>query len=82
MRTTLRLSDDSWRRARKKAAEQDRTLTSLLEEGLKSVLAESKTGETNARDCRFPKRQAEHYPVWTSTDRATSRTGWRIDNPP
>jgi hypothetical protein len=42
MRTTVRLSDDLLRRARKKAAEQGRTLTSLLEEGLKSVLAESK----------------------------------------
>jgi len=42
MRTTVRLSDDLLRQARKKAAEQGRTLTSLLEEGLKSVLAESK----------------------------------------
>ena len=42
MRTTVRLSDDLLRRTRKKAAEQGRTLTSLLEEGLKSVLAESK----------------------------------------
>jgi hypothetical protein len=42
MRTTVRLSDDLLRRARKKASEQGRTLTSLLEEGLKSVLAESK----------------------------------------
>lgn len=42
MRTTVRLSDDLLRRARKKAAEQGRTLTSLLEEGLKSMLAESK----------------------------------------
>ena len=42
MRTTIRLSDDLLRRAKKKAAEQGRTLTSLVEEGLKSVLAESK----------------------------------------
>lgn len=42
MRTTVRLSDDLLRRARKKAAEQGRTLTSLFEEGSKSVLAESK----------------------------------------
>lgn len=42
MRTTVRLPDDLLRRARKKAAEQGRTLTSLLEEGLKIVLAESK----------------------------------------
>jgi hypothetical protein len=42
MRTTVRLSDHLLRRARKKAAEQGRTLTSLLEEGLRTVLTESK----------------------------------------
>jgi hypothetical protein len=42
MRTTIRLSDDLLRKAKKKAAEQGRTLTSLVEEGLKNVLAESK----------------------------------------
>jgi len=42
MRTTVRLSDDLLRKARKKAAEEGRTLTSLIEEGLKTVLAESK----------------------------------------
>ena len=42
MRTTIRLSDDLLQRAKKKAAEQGRTLTSLVEEGLKTVLAESK----------------------------------------
>jgi hypothetical protein len=40
MRTTLRLPDDLMRRAKRKAAETGRTLTSLLEEGLKIVLAE------------------------------------------
>jgi hypothetical protein len=42
MRTTIRLSDDLLRKARKKAAEQGRTLTSLVEEGLKTILAETK----------------------------------------
>jgi hypothetical protein len=42
MRTTVRLSDDLLRKARKKAAEEGRTLTSLIEEGLKTVLTESK----------------------------------------
>ena len=42
MRTTVRLSDDLLRKARKKAAEDGRTLTSLVEEGLRTVLAESK----------------------------------------
>lgn len=42
MRTTVRLSDDLFRKAKRKAAEEGRTLTSLLEEGLKSVLVEAK----------------------------------------
>jgi hypothetical protein len=42
MKTTIRLADDLLRRARKKAAEEGRSLTSLVEEGLKTVLAESK----------------------------------------
>jgi hypothetical protein len=42
MSTTIRLSDDLLQRAKKKAAEQGRTLTSLVEEGLKTVLAESR----------------------------------------
>jgi hypothetical protein len=40
MRTTIRLSDDLLRRAKKKAAETGRTLTSLIEDGLKMILAE------------------------------------------
>jgi hypothetical protein len=40
MRTTIRLSEDLLRKAKKKAAEKGRTLTSLIEEGLKVVLAE------------------------------------------
>ena len=40
MRTTIRLSDDLLRKAKKKAAERGQTLTSLIEEGLKAVLAE------------------------------------------
>ena len=42
MRTTVRLSDDLLRRAKRKAAEDGRTLTSMIEEGLKVVLAERK----------------------------------------
>lgn len=40
MRTTIRLPEDLLRKAKKKAAEKGRTLTSLIEEGLKTVLAE------------------------------------------
>ena len=45
MRTTIRLPDDLLRKARKKAAEQGRTLTSLVEEGLKIIFAEPKRRE-------------------------------------
>jgi hypothetical protein len=41
-RTTIRLPDDLMNRARKKAAEKGRTLTSLIEEGLKALLVEPK----------------------------------------
>ncbi|MBM3553138.1 MAG: hypothetical protein FJX45_15595 [Alphaproteobacteria bacterium] len=37
-RTTVRLPDDLLRRARRKAAADDRTLTSMIEEGLRLVL--------------------------------------------
>jgi hypothetical protein len=43
MRTTVRLSDELLERARKRAAEDGRTLTSLIEEGLRLVLAPKST---------------------------------------
>ena len=42
MRTTVRLPDELIRRAKRRAAEQGTTLTSLLEEGLRLALAEPK----------------------------------------
>lgn len=39
MRTTIRLRDDLLTRAKRKAAEEGRTLTSLVEEGLTLVLS-------------------------------------------
>lgn len=41
-RTTVRLPDELLARARRKAAEEGRTLTSLIEDGLRAVLAERK----------------------------------------
>lgn len=41
MRTTIRLRDDLLRRAKKHAAEDHRTFTSVVEEGLTLVLAKS-----------------------------------------
>lgn len=42
MRTTIRLRDDLLKRAKKKAAAEGRTLTSLVEEGLLLVLTGAK----------------------------------------
>lgn len=52
MRTTVRLRDELLARAKRKAAEEGRTLTSLLEEGLEVVLAEPET--TKRRRVRLP----------------------------
>ena len=41
MRTTVRINDDLLKRARKRAAEEGRTLTSLIEDGLVIVLAQA-----------------------------------------
>jgi predicted transcriptional regulator len=48
-RTTVRLPDDLLRRAKRKAAAEGRTLTSLIEEGLRSAIAERRTPETAGR---------------------------------
>ena len=39
MRTTIRLRDDLLRRAKRRAAEEGRTLTSIIEDGVTLVLA-------------------------------------------
>jgi hypothetical protein len=39
-RTTIILSDELMQRAKQKAAEQNRTLTSLIEEGVRRVVSE------------------------------------------
>jgi len=45
MRTTIRLREDLLKRAKKRAAEEGRTLTSLLEEGVVLVLARPGKGK-------------------------------------
>lgn len=45
-RTTVRIDDDLLRRTRKLAAEEGRTLTALIEEGLKWVTMKRRRGET------------------------------------
>ena len=42
MRTTIRINDDLLKRAKKCAADEGRTLTSLVEEGLALILAKPK----------------------------------------
>jgi hypothetical protein len=42
MRTTIRINDDLLRRAKKRAADEGRTLTSLVEDGLMLILSRTK----------------------------------------
>ncbi len=44
MRTTVRIKADLLQRAKKRAAHEGRTLTSLIEEGLALILAKPKAG--------------------------------------
>lgn len=44
MRTTVRLRDELLKRAKRRAAEEGRTLTSIIEEGVALVLAKPRTG--------------------------------------
>lgn len=48
-RTTVRLPEDLVKRAKRKAASEGRTLTSLIEDGLRTVLAESNTAVKKKR---------------------------------
>jgi hypothetical protein len=42
MRTTIRLNDDFLKQAKRRAAEEGRTLTLLVEDGLRLILSKSK----------------------------------------
>jgi hypothetical protein len=42
-RTTVRLPDDLLKKAKRKAAQEGRTLTSLIEDGLRMVVAQPET---------------------------------------
>jgi len=56
MRTTVRINDDLLSRAKQCAAEQGRTLTSLIEDGLVLVLAQANEGA--ARRVQLPVSKA------------------------
>jgi hypothetical protein len=45
MRTTIRLDDDLLREAKQLAARSDRTLTAVIEDALREVLARAERGE-------------------------------------
>jgi len=58
MRTTVRLPEELLRKAKRKAAEKGQTLTALIEEGLKVVLAEGERG---------PRRTQARLPISRAT---------------
>ena len=57
MRTTVRLPESLLEKARKRAMEQGRTLTSLIEEGLNRVLADVKPA--HQKKVRLPLSKAK-----------------------
>ena len=57
-RTTVRLPDELLRRAKRKAAAEGRTLTSLIEDGLRHVVSER---------AKKPLKPIEKLPVSTAT---------------
>ena len=50
MRTTIRINDDLLKQAKKKAADEGRTLTSLVEDGLALILSKPKTSRRKRVD--------------------------------
>ncbi|MCZ6709162.1 MAG: DUF2191 domain-containing protein [Gammaproteobacteria bacterium] len=58
VRTTVRLSEELAKRARKRAQEEGRTLTSLIEEGLMRILNDS-VNVTTMKNVRIPVSQAK-----------------------
>ena len=50
MRTTIRINDDLLKRAKKQAADEGRTLTSLVEDGLALILSRPKTSRRKRVD--------------------------------
>jgi hypothetical protein len=53
-RTTVRLPKDLLNRARRKAAAEGRTLTSLIEDGLRMAVGERQKGRSAKRDIELP----------------------------
>lgn len=68
MRTTLDLNDDLTRRAKEKAAREGRTLTSLVEDGLRLVLGQGGGGRSGY-EFRFRTVRGERPPSVDVSDR-------------
>ena len=58
MRTTVRLDEALLEQAKREAARRRETLTALIEEGLRLVLARSRTSRQRARRVVLPKCRA------------------------
>ena len=56
MRTTIRINDDLLKRAKRRAADEGRTLTSLVEDGLALILAKPK--RTHRKRVKLPVSKA------------------------
>jgi hypothetical protein len=55
MRTTIRINDDLLKQAKKRAADEGRTLTSLVEDGLAFILVKPKTSRRKRVDLPISK---------------------------
>jgi hypothetical protein len=55
MRTTIRINDDLLKQAKKRAADEGRTLTSLVEDGLAFILTKPKTSRRKRVDLPISK---------------------------
>ncbi|HKZ95678.1 MAG TPA: hypothetical protein VJ045_01710 [Hyphomicrobiaceae bacterium] len=61
-RTTVRLEEGLLRAARKKAAAEGRTLTSLIEEGLRQVIYEDLSRKAQRKPFKIPVSKAKGGP--------------------
>ena len=62
MRTTIRIDDDLLKQAKKQAAEEGRTLTSLVEDGLAFILSKPKNSRRKRVDLPVSKAKGGILP--------------------
>jgi hypothetical protein len=79
-RTTIRLPDDLLNRAKRKAAAEGRTLTSLIEDGLRLVVAEKRAAGRGKRvQPRISKARGGLLPGIDLTDLSTLQEAEDLD---